>query len=79
MSITAPRHAQRDCQRTAAVLAFIAEYQTRHGYGPSLREIAKGVGLSAAQSAQYHIDALVARRQITRTPGIARSIRTVAA
>lgn len=74
MSLATTR-AAIDLGRTGAVYRFIAAYQAEHGYGPSLRDIAAGVGLSTAQSVHHHIDILAARGSITRTPGIARSIR----
>lgn len=78
MSLASTRAAQ-DFSRTSAVYQFIAAYHAEQGYGPSLRDIARGVGLSTAQSVAHHIDILAARGRITRTPGIARSIRVVEA
>jgi SOS-response transcriptional repressor LexA len=79
LTITCNRRAAWDSQRTSAVYAFIAAYQLKHGYGPSLREIAVGVGLNTAQSVLHHVELLAGRGRVTRTPGIARSIRVVEA
>lgn len=34
---------------------FIVAYITRHGYPPTVREIADGVGLKSIQSVNYHV------------------------
>jgi repressor LexA len=65
--------------RRDAILAFVSGFQESNGYGPSMREIAAGVGLTQAAAVGYHLDILEAGGCIIRTPGIARSIRVVEA
>ena len=38
---------------------FIVTYITRHGYPPTFREIADGVGLASIQSVNYHIQKML--------------------
>jgi repressor LexA len=40
------------------VLDFIASFCSKHGFSPSRREIASGLGLSSVATVQQHIDAL---------------------
>lgn len=61
----------------ARVLDFIEAYIEDHGYGPSIRDIAAGVGLASVSSAEYHLHQLEAEGCITRAPKVPRSIRLV--
>lgn len=65
--------------RRDAILAFIAGHHATYGYAPTVREISAGVGLRGPAPAVYHLAILEAAGCITRTPGIARSIRVVEA
>ena len=60
------------------VLNWIRLYWDRHGYAPSIREIALGVGLTSTSAAQHHVNRLDRDGLIARTEGIARSIRILA-
>ena len=40
------------------ILAFIISYQDEHGFSPSMREIANGVGLTSVGSVHRHIEIL---------------------
>lgn len=61
------------------VLRYIELYHRRKGYPPTIREIARGLGLISTSGAFYHVEKLVEQGLITREPGIARTIRVVAA
>ena len=37
------------------ILAYIISYITEHGYAPTVREIATGVGLKSTSSVQSHL------------------------
>lgn len=63
---------QGDQQRRKTI-QFVADFTRRHGYGTSVREIAKGVGL-APTTAHYHVDALVKAGKLRRVPGTPRTI-----
>lgn len=45
-------------ERQVGILRFIERFRDEHGYPPSLREIAAGVGLASSSSAFYHIGVL---------------------
>ena len=57
------------------VLEFLTDFTKEYGYPPSRREISNGLGLSSANSAQQHLDALVRRGKIELHVGIARGIK----
>jgi len=56
------------------VLRFIERYIERHTYGPTIREIAAGVGC-ATSSAHRHVTGLARAGQIAKAWRRARSIR----
>lgn len=64
--------------RRAGVLDFIATYIAANGYGPSLREIAAGVGLASVSSAEHHVAQLETAGLVTRAARVSRSIRIAA-
>lgn len=51
--------------RKAEVQEFIARWYRTNGYGPTLREIAEGVGLSAVATARHHVRTLEEQGTIT--------------
>jgi DNA-binding MarR family transcriptional regulator len=55
------------------VVRAIRSYRARYGYGPSLRDIGADLGLSVVTIHQ-HVQILIARRILQRTPGRHRSI-----
>ncbi len=46
-------------KRRLRVLAFIVRFQARHGYPPTVREIARGTGLPSAGTMQRHLNWLI--------------------
>jgi SOS-response transcriptional repressor LexA len=64
-------------ERQARVVETIRNYTDTHGYGPAVRDLADELGISSA-GAQRHLDALRRKGAITRTPGVARSLRACA-
>ena len=58
----------------ARVLEYIKSYIERHHYGPTIREIAAGVGC-APSNAQRHVVKLAAAGKIVKGWHQARSIR----
>ena len=58
----------------ANVLRFIQSYIDRHTYGPTIREIATGIGRSPS-NAQYHVVELAKAGKILKGWHQARSIR----
>ncbi len=63
--------------RQSAVLEFVRRYYADRGCGPTLRQIAAAVGLRGPQSAEYHVERLVAQGRLTRVDGAVRTLRPV--
>jgi len=59
--------------RQKDVLAAIDELTRRYGYPPTLREIARAVGLCLS-TASYYVNALETKGAISRVPGTPRTI-----
>lgn len=68
---------RHDPHRDEAILAFIDGWWTDHGFGPSVRDIARGVGLASTAAAQHWIVKMAKAGTITHDPALARSIRVV--
>jgi hypothetical protein len=49
----------------ARVLIYIRKYIEKHGFAPTRKEIADGMGFSSINAAQQHVEALAARGAIT--------------
>lgn len=64
-------------KRQAEALAFIKLFIYERGYGPSVEEIAKGLGITAKSGAHRLVVALERRGYITRLEGKSRSIALV--
>lgn len=60
----------------AETLAFIAKYVAKHGYSPTVAEMADAANV-CQNAVCDRVAALVRKGAITKTPGIARSIRPV--
>ena len=56
------------------VFIFIEKYITSHGYGPSVREICEGLGLSSTATVHYHLRALEKAGRIVTEKGKKRAI-----
>jgi len=67
MGILSPKRKQ--------ILDFITAFIEGKGYAPSVRDIAKGCGISSSSVAQYHLNVLERDGYIYRDRGIPRSIR----
>lgn len=63
-------------QVQAATLAFIRSYISKHGYSPTIAEIAEAEQVNVNAIGE-RVAALVKKGAVTKTPGIARSIRPV--
>ncbi len=60
--------------RQREILEFIDTHLREHGYPPSVREIAKGVGLSSTATVHTHLHALQDRGYLHRDPTKPRAI-----
>lgn len=63
--------------RERQVLEFITQYIQRHGYAPTLIEIAESLGLSAPSTVHEHLEKLAQKGFIKKTPGFERGIELV--
>lgn len=64
-------------RRRAAILKYVTDYWTAHGYSPTVREIGGAVGLTSLSAVCYELDILMARGLLLRDFGVSRSIRLV--
>jgi repressor LexA len=64
-------------RRQKEALDFVAAYTERHGYPPTVRELASALGISGPKGAKQFLDALAAKGYIQREPENARAIRVV--
>jgi repressor LexA len=63
-------------QQRRRIVQFVTDFVRRYGYGTSVREIAKGVGL-APTTAHYHVEALARAGKLRHIPGKPRTILPV--
>ncbi len=63
--------------RQSDALAFIAAFQAERGFGPSYREIAKGIGLESVGRVHRLVACLEERGAIRRLANRARSIEVI--
>ena len=64
-------------KRQKEALDFVAAHIERHGYPPTVRELAAALGISGPKGAKQFLDALAAKGYIRREPENARAIRIV--
>lgn len=60
--------------RADAILHFIDSYKAEHGYAPTIREIAAGVGLASASTVHGHLVRMEKKGLITRKELSSRAI-----
>lgn len=56
------------------ILEFLAHFQQKFGYSPTLREIAEGVGLKSPATIHEHIEVLMQKGYLRRQDGLKRGI-----
>lgn len=71
MDSTRPTKKQRE------LLSFIENFIVGHGYGPSYREIMRGLGYKSVSTVATHVDNLIARGQLNKRDNSARSLEVV--
>ncbi len=64
-------------KKQALIIEFINEFTSRQGESPSYREIMSALGLSSVSAVAEHIDNLVAKGALKKTPGAARSLEVI--
>jgi repressor LexA len=61
-------------RQSARVLAVLESYIKRHGYAPTLREVAEASGMVSTNAARYHLGVLERAGYIRRAPEVSRGI-----
>ena len=59
------------------IVEFISNFLQENDYSPSYREIMTGLGLSSVSAVAEHVENLIAKGVLTKTPGTARSLEVV--
>lgn len=59
------------------LLNFILDFHKEHGYSPSIREMAYGMGVSSPSTIKAMLDRLEAKGMLTKSSGRARSLTTI--
>lgn len=62
-------------KRQTQILNFIKKYSQKHGYSPSLEEIADKFSFSSLSTVHYHLSQLQKKGLISRQDSIPRSIQ----
>lgn len=60
--------------RERRILEFVTQYIQRHGYAPTLAEIAEGVDVNAVSTVHEHLERLAEKGYIKKTAGFNRGI-----
>lgn len=63
--------------RRQQILQFIRDFVEEKGYSPTVRDIAKGCGISSPSAVQYHLNILKQEGHIRREPQVFRGIGLV--
>ena len=63
--------------RKEAVLAFIVQFSTDHGFTPTIREIVDGTDITSTSIAGRYLAALEKDERISRVPHLARTIKVL--
>ena len=59
------------------IVDFITEFTQQNNYSPTYREIMTGLGLSSVSAVAEHIDNLITKGVLRKTPGAARSLEVL--
>lgn len=70
--------ATRPTKKQKELLDFISNFVAGHGYGPSYREIMRGMGYKSVSTVAIHADNLIARGHLVKRTRSARSLEVVA-
>lgn len=59
------------------IIDFITNFTEENDYSPSYREIMAGLGLSSVSAVAEHVENLVEKGALKKTPGAARSLEVI--
>lgn len=68
---------ERSSKRQRELLNFVDGFIKGHGYGPSYREIMRGLGYKSVSTVAVHIDNLIAKGYVNKRDNSARSLEVV--
>ena len=68
---------ERSSKRQRELLNFVDGFIKGHGYGPSYREIMRGLGYKSVSTVAVHIDNLIAKGYVRKRDNSARSLEVV--
>ena len=68
---------QRSSKRQRELLNFVDIFIQGHGYGPSYREIMRGLGYKSVSTVAIHIEGLIAKGYLRKRDNSARSLEVV--
>ncbi|HSX27955.1 MAG TPA: hypothetical protein VLF60_00720 [Candidatus Saccharimonadales bacterium] len=71
MNETRPSKKQRE------LLTFIEQFISQHGYGPSYREIMRGIGYKSVSTVAIHVNNLITKGHLHKRNRSARSLEVV--
>ena len=71
MEATRPSKKQRE------LLTFIEQFIAQHGYGPSYREIMRGIGYKSVSTVAIHVNNLINKGHLRKRTRSARSLEVV--
>lgn len=69
--------AERSTKRQKELLDFVDAFIKEHGYGPSYREIMKGLNYKSVSTVAIHIDGLIGKGYLRKRDNSARSLEVV--
>ena len=69
--------ANRPSKKQRELLSFIDNFISGHGYGPSYREIMRGMGYKSVSTVANHIDNLITKGHLVKRDNSARSLEVV--
>lgn len=64
-------------KKQALIMEFIEVFTSEHNQSPSYREIMTALGLSSVSAVAEHIDNLVGKGVLRKSPGAARSLEII--
>jgi len=64
-------------EKERKILEFLARFQQKFGYSPTLREIADGIGLKSPATIHEHIEGLMIKGYLRREAGVKRALEIV--
>jgi len=67
----------RPTKKQREMLVFIENFISGHGYGPSYREIQRGLGYKSVSTVANHVDNLITRGHLVKRDKSARSLEVL--